>query len=163
MSPDSDKGLICYTLPSLDRSCSSSLGCTVLRSVQNDQTNLLQPKCSHADCTKYVNIFEHDIRTFIDAKCLVCRISYKKSCHRKHGSKSENTLKSCFICVLEHKRVSRAKWLNIKKCSNKFRFARRSDARLPYPIPTRGNRVCITKKCKKPPVVALLIPVLSFS
>jgi hypothetical protein len=43
-------------------------------------------------------------------------------------------------------RVSRAKWRFIKKCSHEVRFARRPDARLPYPIPTGGNRVCITKK-----------------
>jgi len=44
------------------------------------------------------------------------------------------------------KSVSRAKWLSIKKCSLEVRFARGSDARLPYRIPTGGNRVCITKK-----------------
>jgi len=42
--------------------------------------------------------------------------------------------------------VSRAKWRTRKKCSLEIRFARRSDARLPYPTLTGGHQVCITRK-----------------
>ena len=42
--------------------------------------------------------------------------------------------------------VSRAKWRMLKKCSHEVWFARRSDARLPYPTQTGGHRVCITRK-----------------
>ena len=42
--------------------------------------------------------------------------------------------------------VSHAKWRTFLKCSQQVPFARRSDARLPYPTPTGGNRVCITRQ-----------------
>ena len=42
--------------------------------------------------------------------------------------------------------VSRAKWRTFLKCLQQVPFARRSDARLPYPTPTGGNRVCMTRQ-----------------
>jgi len=42
--------------------------------------------------------------------------------------------------------VSRAKWRMLKKCSLEIRFAKRPDARLPYPTLTGGHQVCITRK-----------------
>ena len=47
------------------------------------------------------------------------------------------------VCVYV---VSRAKWPNVKKCSLEIRFARRSDARLPYPTLTGWHQVCITRQ-----------------
>jgi len=38
------------------------------------------------------------------------------------------------------------KWPNVKKRSLEIRFARRSDARLPYPILTGWHQVCITRQ-----------------
>jgi len=43
-------------------------------------------------------------------------------------------------------RVSRAKWRTFLKCSLEIRFARRSDARLPYSTLTGGHQVCITRQ-----------------
>jgi len=50
--------------------------------------------------------------------------------------------------------VSCAKWRMLKKCSHETRFARRPDARLPYPTLTGGHQVCITRKGD--PVLRLL-------
>ena len=42
---------------------------------------------------------------------------------------------------MSHSSVSRAKWRTFLKCSHKVRFARRSDARLPYPTLTGWHHV----------------------
>jgi len=60
----------------------------------------------------------------------------------------------CTNLYMSVKRVSRAKWRTFLKCSHKIRFARRSDARLPYPTLTGGHQVCITRQGD--PVLRLL-------
>ena len=49
--------------------CLSTVGCTLLMSWQNVQTDVLPPVCGHADYTKSVCVFKHDISPFIDPEC----------------------------------------------------------------------------------------------
>jgi len=60
---------------------------------------------------------------------------------------ADDTQVIAYLCVYTcvHTSFPR-KMVERGKCSHEVRFARRSDARLPYPIPTGGNRVCITRK-----------------
>jgi len=51
-------------------------------------------------------------------------------------------VKSSLICV----EFPAQKWPNVKKRSLEIRFARRSDARLPYPTLTGWYQVCITRQ-----------------
>jgi len=49
--------------------CSSTVGGTLSRSLQNVQTDVLRPMYGHADYTKSVCFFKHDISLFIDSEC----------------------------------------------------------------------------------------------
>jgi len=73
-------------------------------------------------------------------------------CERDEGMHNVHSLlNNSKTSMTNHKnrsvgRVSRAKWPTFLKCSHKVQFARRSDARLPYPTLTGWHQVCITRQ-----------------
>jgi len=51
--------------------CLSTVGGTLLMSLQNVQTEVLPPVRGHADYTESVCVLKHDISPFIDSECQI--------------------------------------------------------------------------------------------